>query len=157
MLRRSNNVVRNIVKHRHHRQQQCYPLVLTRSWSSNVPDTSSLSSSPSTVNNTTSTETSTSSPASNVQFPPTNSSSSSSYTELKIGVTLQRFGVNLTKLSLEGKLDPVMGRDKEVDRVIQILARRTKNNPILIGDHSIYIHYHCHHYHYDQHYHQHYR
>jgi len=61
-------------------------------------------------------------------------SSSSTYTELKIGVTLQRFGTNLTKLSLEGKLDPVVGRDKEVDRVIQILARRTKNNPILIGE-----------------------
>ena len=47
---------------------------------------------------------------------------------------MQRFGTNLTKLSLEGKLDPVVGRDKEVDRVIQILARRTKNNPILIGE-----------------------
>jgi len=61
------------------------------------------------------------------------STATSNYTELKIGVNLQRFGLNLTKLSLEGKLDPVIGRDKEVERVIQILARRTKNNPILLG------------------------
>jgi len=61
------------------------------------------------------------------------STATSNYTEVKIGVNLQRFGLNLTKLSLEGKLDPVIGRDKEVERVIQILARRTKNNPILLG------------------------
>ena len=41
--------------------------------------------------------------------------SSTTFSEFKIGVNLQRFGVNLTKLSLEGKLDPVVGRDKEVE------------------------------------------
>ncbi len=47
---------------------------------------------------------------------------------------LSKFGVNLNKLALEGKLDPVIGRKKEIDRVIQILSRRTKNNPVLIGE-----------------------
>lgn len=48
--------------------------------------------------------------------------------------TLDEFGSNLTQLAVEGKLDPVVGRKKEVERVIQILGRRTKNNPILIGE-----------------------
>lgn len=47
---------------------------------------------------------------------------------------LGKFGVNLNKLAREGKLDPVIGRKKEIDRVIQILSRRTKNNPVLIGE-----------------------
>ncbi len=47
---------------------------------------------------------------------------------------LNKFGVNLNKLALEGKLDPVIGRKKEIDRVVQILSRRTKNNPVLIGE-----------------------
>ena len=47
---------------------------------------------------------------------------------------LGKFGVNLNKQALEGKLDPVIGRKKEIDRVIQILSRRTKNNPVLIGE-----------------------
>ncbi len=47
---------------------------------------------------------------------------------------LARFGVNLNKQALEGKLDPVIGRKAEIDRVIQILSRRTKNNPVLIGE-----------------------
>lgn len=47
---------------------------------------------------------------------------------------LERYGRDLTKLAREGKLDPVIGRDDEIRRVIQILARRTKNNPVLIGD-----------------------
>ena len=47
---------------------------------------------------------------------------------------LGKFGVNLNKLAKEGKLDPVIGRKKEIDRVIQILSRRTKNNPVLIGE-----------------------
>ncbi len=47
---------------------------------------------------------------------------------------LDEFGRDLTELAHEGRLDPVIGRDKEIDRVIQILARRTKNNPILIGE-----------------------
>ncbi|BAU40557.1 ATP-dependent Clp protease ATP-binding subunit [Leptolyngbya sp. O-77] len=47
---------------------------------------------------------------------------------------LQEFGTNLTELAAEGKLDPVVGRHKEVERVVQILGRRTKNNPVLIGE-----------------------
>ena len=47
---------------------------------------------------------------------------------------LSKFGVNLNKQAQDGKLDPVIGRKKEIDRVIQILSRRTKNNPILIGE-----------------------
>ena len=46
---------------------------------------------------------------------------------------LQRFGIDLTELAAEGKLDPVIGRDNEIRRVIQVLSRRTKNNPVLIG------------------------
>ena len=48
--------------------------------------------------------------------------------------TLNQFGVDLTKRATEGKLDPVIGRKNEIDRVIQILSRRTKNNPCLIGE-----------------------
>ncbi|RCL51717.1 MAG: ATP-dependent Clp protease ATP-binding subunit [Synechococcus sp. MED-G71] len=48
--------------------------------------------------------------------------------------TLDEFGSNLTQLAAEGKLDPVVGRQNEIDRVIQILGRRTKNNPVLIGE-----------------------
>ena len=48
--------------------------------------------------------------------------------------TLDEFGTNLTKLAAEGKLDPVVGRDKEIERAVQILGRRTKNNPVLIGE-----------------------
>jgi ATP-dependent Clp protease ATP-binding subunit ClpC len=48
--------------------------------------------------------------------------------------TLEEFGSNLTLKAAEGKLDPVIGRSKEIERVIQILGRRTKNNPILIGE-----------------------
>lgn len=47
---------------------------------------------------------------------------------------LGKFGVNLNNLAKWGKLDPVIGRKKEIDRVIQILSRRTKNNPVLIGE-----------------------
>ena len=47
---------------------------------------------------------------------------------------LEKFGTNLNKRALEGKLDPVIGRKEEIDRVIQILSRRTKNNPLLIGE-----------------------
>src|SRR5713226_5249447 len=47
---------------------------------------------------------------------------------------LERYGRDLTKLAVAGKLDPVIGRDDEVRRVIQVLSRRTKNNPVLIGD-----------------------
>jgi len=48
--------------------------------------------------------------------------------------TLDEFGKNLTELARQGKIDPVIGRDKEIERVIQILSRRTKNNPCLIGE-----------------------
>src|SRR5690606_9397091 len=47
---------------------------------------------------------------------------------------LDNFGRDLTKLALEGKLDPVIGRTKEIERVSQILSRRKKNNPVLIGE-----------------------
>ncbi len=48
--------------------------------------------------------------------------------------TLEQFGRDLTAMAREGKLDPVIGRDREMNRVIQVLSRRTKNNPVLIGD-----------------------
>ena len=48
--------------------------------------------------------------------------------------TLDEFGSNLTQMAGESKLDPVVGRQKEIERVIQILGRRTKNNPVLIGE-----------------------
>jgi ATP-dependent Clp protease ATP-binding subunit ClpB len=47
---------------------------------------------------------------------------------------LERFGKDLTELAEQGKLDPVIGRDEEIRRVIQVLSRRTKNNPVLIGE-----------------------
>ena len=51
--------------------------------------------------------------------------------------TLNQFGEELTKKALDGKLDPVIGREKEIQRVIQILSRRTKNNPCLIGESGV--------------------
>ena len=48
--------------------------------------------------------------------------------------TLDEFGSNLTQQASDGKLDPVVGRQHEIERVIQILGRRTKNNPVLIGE-----------------------
>ena len=48
--------------------------------------------------------------------------------------TLNKFGRDLTDLARDGKFDPVIGRDKEIERIIQILSRRTKNNPCLIGE-----------------------
>jgi ATP-dependent Clp protease ATP-binding subunit ClpB len=47
---------------------------------------------------------------------------------------LEKYGIDLTKSARDGKLDPVIGRDAEIRRVIQVLSRRTKNNPVLIGD-----------------------
>ncbi|HEX2102358.1 MAG TPA: Clp protease N-terminal domain-containing protein, partial [Solirubrobacteraceae bacterium] len=55
-------------------------------------------------------------------------------TEKKSSKLLDQFGRNLTKLASEGKLDPVVGRQNEIERVMQILSRRTKNNPVLIGE-----------------------
>ncbi|CAM2882261.1 ATP-dependent Clp protease ATP-binding subunit [Skermania piniformis] len=49
-------------------------------------------------------------------------------------LVLDQFGRNLTQAALEGKLDPVIGRAKEIERVMQVLSRRTKNNPVLIGE-----------------------
>src|SRR6185312_1068116 len=46
---------------------------------------------------------------------------------------LDQFGRNLTRLAEEGKLDPVIGRETEIERIMQILSRRTKNNPVLLG------------------------
>lgn len=48
--------------------------------------------------------------------------------------TLDQYGTDLTREAIENRLDPVIGRSKEVERIIQILSRRTKNNPVLIGD-----------------------
>ena len=50
------------------------------------------------------------------------------------GHPLAQFGADLTQLARDGKVDPVIGRDREIDRIIQILSRRKKNNPILIGE-----------------------
>jgi ATP-dependent Clp protease ATP-binding subunit ClpB len=47
---------------------------------------------------------------------------------------LERYGRDLTSLATQGKLDPVIGRDEEIRRIVQVLSRRTKNNPVLIGD-----------------------
>ncbi|MBP0001845.1 MAG: ATP-dependent Clp protease ATP-binding subunit [Cyanobacteria bacterium SID2] len=51
--------------------------------------------------------------------------------------TLEEFGTNLTQLASEGKLDPVVGRERETERLIQILGRRTKSNPVLVGEPGI--------------------
>ena len=47
---------------------------------------------------------------------------------------LEKYGINLTELSKEGKVDPVIGREDEIRRIVQILSRRKKNNPVLIGE-----------------------
>ena len=47
---------------------------------------------------------------------------------------LERYGHDLTELAQRGKLDPVIGRDEEIRRVVQVLSRRTKNNPVLLGE-----------------------
>ena len=59
----------------------------------------------------------------------TNSSVDSTASKL-----LDKYGRNLTEIAKQGKIDPVIGRKKEIERIIQILSRRTKNNPVLIGD-----------------------
>ena len=63
-----------------------------------------------------------------------NSKQSSKSSSFNSTPTLNQFGVDLTKQASEGKLDPVIGRKNEIDRIIQILSRRTKNNPCLIGE-----------------------
>ena len=47
---------------------------------------------------------------------------------------LEKYGANLTQLAKEGKIDPVIGREDEIRRIVQILSRRKKNNPVLIGE-----------------------
>ena len=47
---------------------------------------------------------------------------------------LEAYGINLTDIAREGKIDPVIGRDDEIRRMVQILSRRNKNNPVLIGE-----------------------
>ena len=63
-----------------------------------------------------------------------NRSSSKNLGSYNQTTTLNQFGTDLTKQAIEGKLDPVIGRKDEIERVIQILSRRTKNNPCLIGE-----------------------
>ncbi len=48
--------------------------------------------------------------------------------------SLEKFGIDLTQKAIDGELDPVIGRDEEIHRMMQILIRKTKNNPILIGE-----------------------
>ena len=64
----------------------------------------------------------------------TSGASTSNKENKKTGKTLEEFTRDLTEAARQGKLDPVIGRDKEIQRVIQILSRRTKNNPVLIGE-----------------------
>ena len=61
-------------------------------------------------------------------------SKSSNSSEAKTNKLLDKYGRNLTEHAKQGKIDPVIGRKKEIQRIIQILSRRTKNNPVLIGD-----------------------
>jgi ATP-dependent Clp protease ATP-binding subunit ClpC len=56
---------------------------------------------------------------------------------------LDNFSRDLIRLAEQGKLDPVIGRDKEIDRIAQILSRRKKNNPIIIGDAGCWEDGHC--------------
>jgi len=65
---------------------------------------------------------------------PTTSSTSERGEERAETPALNQFGRDLTALAREGKLDPVIGRDKEIERVVQVLSRRKKNNPVLIGE-----------------------
>ena len=51
-----------------------------------------------------------------------------------LGGEIEKYGTNLTQKAREGKIDPVIGRKKEIDKIIQVLSRRTKNNPVLIGE-----------------------
>jgi ATP-dependent Clp protease ATP-binding subunit ClpB len=54
--------------------------------------------------------------------------------ESQTGEALEQYGIDLTAVAREGRLDPVIGRDAEIRRVVQVLSRRTKNNPVLIGE-----------------------
>ena len=54
--------------------------------------------------------------------------------QLRRGAALRNYGTDLIREASQGKLDPVIGRENEVQRVVQILGRRTKNNPVLLGE-----------------------
>lgn len=69
-----------------------------------------------------------------VQSQNTNKNNSKKNGSFNSTPTLNQFGTDLTKQAIEGKLDPIIGRKEEIERVIQILSRRTKNNPCLIGE-----------------------
>jgi ATP-dependent Clp protease ATP-binding subunit ClpC len=64
---------------------------------------------------------------------PTSAASGSTESAPSTSLVLDQFGRNLTQGAREGKLDPVIGREKEIERVMQVLSRRTKNNPVLVG------------------------
>jgi ATP-dependent Clp protease ATP-binding subunit ClpC len=64
---------------------------------------------------------------------PASATSGSTESAPSTSLVLDQFGRNLTQGAREGKLDPVIGRDKEIERVMQVLSRRTKNNPVLVG------------------------
>ena len=64
---------------------------------------------------------------------PTSAASGSTEAAPSTSLVLDQFGRNLTQGAREGKLDPVIGREKEIERVMQVLSRRTKNNPVLVG------------------------
>ncbi len=64
---------------------------------------------------------------------PTNNPLNKSNSKSKTPV-LDSFSKDISKMALEGKIDPVVGRDKEIERISQILSRRKKNNPIVIGE-----------------------
>ncbi|MEI7616409.1 MAG: Clp protease N-terminal domain-containing protein, partial [Actinomycetota bacterium] len=68
---------------------------------------------------------------------PTADNASSAKSAKKPLKTLSQYGKDLTLMAQEGKLDPVIGRKKEIERLMQILSRRTKNNPILIGESGV--------------------
>lgn len=70
-------------------------------------------------------------------FAEENGGFSSSNGSGKGGSALEKFGRDLTKAAKNGEIDPVIGREKEIERVIQILSRRTKNNPVLIGESGV--------------------
>ncbi len=70
----------------------------------------------------------------NESFSPNSVTQKSAKSTDKKTPTLNQFGRDLTDLARDGKFDPVIGRDKEIERIIQILSRRTKNNPCLIGE-----------------------
>jgi len=64
---------------------------------------------------------------------PTSAAAGSTEAAPSTSLVLDQFGRNLTQGAREGKLDPVIGREKEIERVMQVLSRRTKNNPVLVG------------------------